>query len=141
ALARFIGRPEVSVINMSLGTFGDAKFPPIGLAQVLAQLPPTTAVVAAAGNNHTNQPMYPAAYKRVISVAAAADRSGTPAAFSNFGPWVDCYAPGEDLQGAFDDWKGLVGTTPQSNETFDGWATWSGTSFAAPKVTGAVAAA
>ncbi len=59
ALARFIGRPEVSVINMSLGTFGDPAFPPIALAQTLALLPPTTAVVAAAGNNHTNQPMYP----------------------------------------------------------------------------------
>ena len=140
ALARFIGRPEVSVINMSLGTFGDRAFPPIGLAQTLALLPPTTAVIAAAGNNHTNQPMYPAAYKRAISVAAAADRNGTPAKFSNFGPWVDCYAPGQDLQGAFDDWRGLVATTPQSNLTFDGWATWSGTSFAAPKVTGAVAA-
>ena len=140
ALARFIGRPEVSVINMSLGTFGDQSFPPVALAQTLARLPATTAVVAAAGNNHTNQPMYPAAYKRAIGVAAAADRNGTPARFSNFGPWVDCYAPGQDLQGAFDDWKGLVATTPQSNETFAGWATWSGTSFAAPKVTGAIAA-
>jgi hypothetical protein len=141
ALARFIGRPEVSVINMSLGTFGDPAFPPIALAQTLALLPSTTAVVAAAGNNHTNQPMYPGAYKRAIAVAAAADRNGTPAKFSNFGPWVDCYAPGQDLQGAFDDWKGLVATTPtMSNETFDGWASWSGTSFAAPKVTGAIAA-
>jgi subtilisin family serine protease len=140
ALARYRRRADVSVINMSLGTFGDPQFPPIGLALALASLPPTTAVVAAAGNNHTNQPMYPAAFSRAIGVAASADDAGTPASFSNYGPWVDCYAPGADVQGAFDDWSGAVPTVPQSTETFKGWATWTGTSFAAPKVAGAIAA-
>ena len=140
ALTAFARRGDVNVINLSLGALGDPRFPPVGLAQALARLPSTTAVVAAAGNNHTNQPMYPAAFARVVGVAAAADRSGTPAVFTNYGPWVDCYAPGVDVPSAFDDWNGLVPTNPQSTETFNGWATWNGTSFAAPKVSGTIAA-
>jgi subtilase family protein len=139
-VAGFVRRPDVNVINLSLGALGDPQFPPIGLAQVLGRLPSTTAVIAAAGNNHTNQPMYPAAFARVIGVAAAADRSGTPAPFSNYGPWVDCYAPGMNVPSAFDNWTGLVATSPLSTETFTGWATWNGTSFSAPKVSGVIAA-
>src|SRR4051794_31019281 len=140
AANRSRGRPAATVLNMSRGPFGDPQFPPIGLALALALLPPTTAVVAAAGNNHSNQPMYPAAFSRAIGVAAAADEKGTPAAFSNYGPWNDCYVPGANVHGAFDDWSGAVATIPQSNDTFKGWATWSGTSFAAPKLAGAIAA-
>src|SRR5207244_8147044 len=130
-LAAFVRRPDVNVINLSLGALGDPQFPPVGLAQVLARLPATTAVVAAAGNNHTNQPMYPAAFARVVAVAAAADRNGTPAPFSNYGPWVDCYAPGMNLPSAFIDWQGKI--AGNSSASFHEWATWSGTSFAAPK--------
>jgi hypothetical protein len=138
-LAAFVRRPEVNVINLSLGAPGDPQFPPVGLAQMLARLPATTAIVASAGNNHTNQPMYPAAFARVVGVAAAADRKGTPAPFSNYGPWVDCYAPGMDVPSAFGNWTGPVASIPPSSETITGWATWNGTSFSAPKVSGAIA--
>jgi hypothetical protein len=140
ALSRFSNRPDVGVINMSLGGTGDPQHPPVGIAKALATLPSTTAVVASAGNNHTNQPMYPAAFARVIGVAAWDSDRGAPATFSNYGPWVDCHTPGVDVQSAFDNWSGLVATAPQSSETFKGWAVWSGTSFAAPKVTAAIAA-
>jgi hypothetical protein len=133
-------RPEVDVINLSLGAFTDPQHPPVALARAIAKVPGTTAIVAAAGNNHKNQPMYPAAFTRVVAVAAAADRKGTPASFTNFGPWVDCYAPGQNLTSAFIDWSGPIPSDPQRSETFHQWARWSGTSFAAPKVSGAIAA-
>jgi subtilisin family serine protease len=50
-------------------------------------------VVAAAGNDKTGRPSYPAAYKHVISVAAT-DQSNTTARFSNYGTTVDVAAPG-----------------------------------------------
>jgi subtilisin family serine protease len=62
-----------------------------------------------------------------------------PAPFSNYGPWVDCYAPGVNVTSAFIDWNGPVPSNPLRSETFKEWATWSGTSFAAPKVSGTIA--
>ena len=51
------------------------------------------------------------------------------AAFSNFGPWVDACAPAVDVVSTFfTDFPG-----------YNGWAAWSGTSFAAPKVAGVIA--
>ena len=130
-------RKEVSVINLSLGVLGDPQFPPVALSHALAQVQASTAIVAAAGNNHTNQPMYPAAFARAVGVGAALDRSGAPAPFTNYGPWVDCYAPGVDLVSAFTEWQGPI--PGSASASFQGWATWSGTSFAAPKVSGKVA--
>jgi thermitase len=50
-------------------------------------------VVAAAGNDNTGRPNYPAAYNHVISVAAT-DQSNKRARFSNYGTTVDVAAPG-----------------------------------------------
>jgi hypothetical protein len=96
-------------------------------------------VVASAGNDSTCIPYYPAALPNVIGVAAL-DSVG-PAPFTNFGDWVDACAPGTDLISWFFD--GFDGARPMINthdiDRFRGWASWSGTSFAAPLVIAAIA--
>ncbi len=64
------------------------------LEQALARASGQGAVViAAAGNEPTGKPVYPAALEGVIGVGAL-DRSGKPWKNSNFGSFVDIYAPG-----------------------------------------------
>jgi subtilisin family serine protease len=83
-------------------------------------------VVAAAGNDaSTSLKEYPAAEGAygLLSVAATSVK-GRLASFSNAGQWVDLAAPGE----------GLTSAIPGG-----GWATWSGTSMAAPLTSGTAA--
>jgi subtilisin family serine protease len=53
-------------------------------------------VVAAAGNDGASTRVYPAAYDNVIAVGSIGP-TGARSSFSNFGPWVDVYAPGEGI--------------------------------------------
>jgi subtilisin family serine protease len=53
-------------------------------------------VVAAAGNNASDTPYFPAAYPEVISVAAT-DASDHRWYLSNYGDWVDIAAPGQGI--------------------------------------------
>lgn len=114
---------RTDVVNLSFGghTFDDA--PPLGLAEALAGFP---AVVACAGNTASSRPFWPAALPGVVAVGAL-DGDGR-AAFSAYGPWVDVWAQGVGLTSSFLDYG-----------DFHGYATWSGTSFAAAVVTGALA--
>lgn len=98
-----------------------------------------TVVVASAGNDGTCVPMYPAAFPGVVAVAAV-DADDHPADFSNFGPWVRACSLGVDVESAFFEWDGKE---PEEEgvdiDRFEGWATWSGTSFAAPRVVAVLA--
>ena len=83
-------------------------------------------VVAAAGNQGSDDPAnagYPARYRGVIAVGAVTS-SDTVASFSNFGSWVDVYAPGVGLPGV------------QRDRTIKAF---NGTSAAAPVVAGVAA--
>lgn len=98
------------------------------------------AVVAPAGNETSAQPYWPAAHPDVIGVAAANRRGNGRAWFSNWGAWLDCCARGQDVFSTFIYWDGQIdGAPPTDIENFQGWATWNGTSFSAPKVAAAIA--
>ena len=92
---------------------------------------------------NTAIPHWPGAFRRVICVGAVDDTGGaTPpprASFSNFGAWVDCCCGGVDVLGAHVWWKGGIEDDPAGSYDFEGWSTWSGTSFSAPKVAAAIA--
>lgn len=98
-------------------------------------------VVAAAGNDATTRPFYPAAYPWVLSVGAL-DEDMCVSDFSNHGDWVDVYAHGRDLVNAFPTGTYTCHEPAHAGEvrSFTGMAQWSGTSFATPVVTGLIAA-
>ncbi|MFD0818325.1 S8 family serine peptidase, partial [Micromonospora zhanjiangensis] len=131
--------PDVSVINLSLGGFTLDDLPSLPLANAVAALPKTTAVVAAAGNAGISRPVWPAALDRVLAVAAAtADKNGVrPAPYSGFGPWVDACALGERDSTYVEGELVLPG---RPTRLFHGFATWAGTSFATAHVSGRLAA-
>jgi subtilisin family serine protease len=135
--------PEVELINLSLGCYSHDDQPPLALAEALRRVPSSTVIVAAAGNDATDRPLWPAAHKRVIAVAALDDRLRR-APFSNFGWWVDAATPAVDVLSTFIDFdeQGQVSAIPgRVPQNFRGWARWNGTSFAAPRLVGAIAAA
>ena len=101
--------------------------------------------VAAAGNQSTCRPYFPAALPDVIGVGGLA--ADGKAWFTNFGGWVDACAPAIDVVSTFfndfdetlhiKDRSGNI--TPTVTRRYRGWARWSGTSFAAPKVAALIA--
>lgn len=116
---------KVDVVNISLGGYAHADHPSPLVAAALRRFGSHTVIVTAAGNNGSDRPFWPAALKDCVAV-------GSKAAFSDRGWWVDASAPGVDVRGPF----------PQrrpDGEIALGYARWSGTSFAAPYVSGAIA--
>jgi subtilisin family serine protease len=142
-VARAIVRSaKADVVNLSLGGYSHGDAPPLSLVEALRHVKPDSVVVAAAGNNSSDRLMWPAAMKRVIAVGALDKNGKQRAPFSNYGWWVDCCAPAVDVLSSFVafDESGAPAMTGRTPQSFEGWATWSGTSFAAPKVAGEIVA-
>lgn len=116
----------VRVVNLSFGKFEHSR----SVALFLSELKETrdgVIVVAAAGNEDSEQKVYPAANPDVLGVAAI-DQSGRKATYSNFGPWVAIAAPGgsgKERRG------GIISSVPGGGTMFN-----QGTSMAAPMVSG-----
>ncbi|MFI5909932.1 S8 family peptidase [Dactylosporangium sp. NPDC051541] len=129
---------DVDVVNLSLGAFTRNNRPPALLTDALGR---TLAgrdrvVVAAAGNDGVaGRPYWPAAFAgtalpfagQVLAVAAH-DGSGV-CDWSNTGDWVGVAAPGADVTSTY--------VTHKDFPT--GFASWSGTSFAAPYAAAVIA--
>jgi subtilisin family serine protease len=121
---------KVSVLNISFGAATYDDKPPLVLRRAVDELTSRNVVIVAAAGNHgpDETKMWPAAFKKVVAVGAGARITGTDnfkiAAFSPRQPWVDLLAPGEDVRSLY---------------KASGYATWSGTSFSAAAVSGAVA--
>lgn len=108
------------VINLSLGMASYSS----AVAEALAYAASHGVVVAAAaGNTGTLIPMYPAGDPNVLTVAAT-DASDSLASFSAYGPFISVTAPGVNIYSSY--YNG-------------GYALWSGTSMAAPFVSGEAA--
>ena len=124
---------EFDIVVMSLGGFmsdDDGELFGDGIRRLLGK----GLCVAAAGNQSTSRPYFPAALHDVVGVGGLGQAD--KAWFTNFGGWVDACAPAIDVISTF---FLPVGDPKLTEAPFTGWARWSGTSFAAPKVAAAVA--
>lgn len=89
-------------------------------------------LVAAAGNDNSNLPHYPAGYENVFSVTAT-DIDDNRWPLSNYGDWVDIAAPGVNILSLKAD------GTSQGRSYNPSTVVMSGTSMATPHVAGACA--
>jgi subtilisin family serine protease len=141
------GMPDV--VSISAGLYTRNNAPPLAFSRFFGSLTQEQqdkiAFVAAAGNDATTEPFWPAAFETsqghpvdVLAVGAL-DGAGNLAIFSNRGGWVDVFAPGVDHVNAFctGSYRDLTG----KDHVFTGLAEWSGTSFATPLVSGLIAKA
>lgn len=115
------------VINMSLGFYDESEAVNKAVAYALSK---NVVVVATMGNNNVERKRYPAACNGVIAVGSTAE-GDKRSDFSNFGPWMSVSAPGSNILSTFP-------TYPVQISGTKGYASLSGTSMAAPLVTGLV---
>ena len=138
-------KPDLISISAGTHTYGGApllSFVAFSAIYNFTEGDDAVLVVAAAGNDNSSAEFWPAAFPWVLSVGSL-DADGKKSKFSNYGKWVDVWAQGSNLVNAFP--TGTYTTyepqTPAGQvRNFTGLAMWSGTSFATPIVTGAIAA-
>ncbi len=144
-LVKALGRPGgVDVFHVSAAVRTRKDIHPIAFGRWLNLLQnyQGIACVVAAGNNNSHSPYWPGAFPQVVSVGALGIDWHSRAHFSNYGGWVDVYAPGCNLVNAYADGHYDCKISPYKGTTrrFFGLAQWSGTSFSSPVVTGLIAA-
>ncbi|PNI09402.1 peptidase S8 [Arthrobacter sp. AFG7.2] len=120
------------VINMSLGQRVPSRTLEVAIKNAWSE---GVVIVAAAGNAGTEAEIYPAAYSKVIAVAAT-DNKDAKAPFSSYGEWVDVAAPGVDIYSTFPHHEFVAGIQGGRHKGYD---LGSGTSMASPVVAGVAA--
>jgi subtilisin family serine protease len=135
-----LARHKPDVINLSAGTYTRNDWTSLGFS-IFNRRHPEIAFVAAAGNDNTSRPFWPAAFDWVVSVGALATDQQHRAWFSNHGRWVDVYALGEGMINAYATGDYTYNEPPKApaTQSFKGMARWDGTSFSAPLVAGLIA--
>ncbi|MGH3914339.1 MAG: S8 family peptidase [Pseudonocardiaceae bacterium] len=139
-------RDGAQILNLSFGLETLDDHPPVAFEvalEIINEITEETGrevlVVAAAGNFGRTRPSWPAAFHDVVAVAGLA-QDLTPSDWSSRGPWVDCSTMAEGIWSTYVPGQESPLVDPEPEEFVqDDWALWTGTSFAAPQVVGAVA--
>ena len=134
----------VDIFNLSVTSPTRNDVPMLSFAAWLDRVRQYKGVICtvAAGNSGSRKPEWPAAFPGTVSVGALAADRHSRADFSNYGGWVDVYAPGRGLINAYATGTYTCKVPPYAGQErkFYGMARWSGTSFSTPVVTGLIAA-
>ena len=157
----------IDVLNLSLGFYHqDGEREEHSVRELMRSFAASgVLVVAAAGNQGTRTPLYPAGWGAKAGVTPGGDEPplvavgahnpdrSSVALFSNSGPWVTTHRPGvnvvstlpETLNGSGGPaWSTRVDghhrSTADPDDLSGGFGVWSGTSFAAPWLAGELAA-
>jgi subtilisin family serine protease len=154
------GRADVLNVSCGMRTVDDAPSVAFQLAldvieEIAVKRGREVVVVASAGNYGNTRPVWPAAFSfipaykdRVVSVAALNARHQR-AGWSSRGKWVTCSCVGQGIVSTFvpgeedPEFSKHHPRWPHPDSyplagQLDAWAVWSGTSFAAPQIAGAI---
>lgn len=136
------------ILNLSFGTDTLDGDPPLSLrtaVETAIATDPDVLLVCAAGNTGDTRDVWPAAFHKefpsnVVSVAALAVDGAAGADWSTHGD-VTCSTIGEGVVSTYVKGTESHAADTAGPDTFgdQSWATWSGTSFAAPQIVGAIA--
>ena len=134
------GDADVIQCGFAFPTLDDyPSLPFAGVIEQFREADREPVIVSPAGNESSRQRYWPAAMPDVIGVAATNRCDRDRAHFSNWGAWCDACSRGEYVHSTFCRFTGAVDGEGAEIETFEGWARWDGTSFAAPQVSALIA--
>jgi subtilisin family serine protease len=134
------------ILNLSLGHQSERDEPSIAMAAAVTRIREIEqergeqiVIIAAAGNFGDDRPTWPAGLPDVVAVGSV-DTDLRTSAWSSRGPWVDVATVGRGVLSTYVEGQSY----DEAGEVVDrfgesSFARWTGTSFAAPQVAGAVA--